>query len=51
MNTYEASVRIESSGMVINTLINAENSQQAYFLLQGLYGQDNVVFLPVEVRQ
>lgn len=50
MNTYEASVRIESSGMVIKTQINAETSQQAYFLLQGLYGQDNVIFLPTEVR-
>ena len=50
MNTYEASVRIQSSGMVINTLITAENSMQAYFLLQGLYGKDNVIFLPTEVR-
>lgn len=31
MNTYEASVRIESSGMVIKTQIIAETSQQAYF--------------------
>ena len=36
--------------MVIKTCVNAESLQQAYFLLQGLYGQDAVVHQPTEVR-
>ena len=50
MNTYEAYVRIECNGMVVKTYVNAENSQQAYFLLQGQYGENNIVHLPSEVR-
>ena len=51
MNTYEAYVKVEHNNMVIKTLIRAENSQQAYFLLQGQYGQSNVVHLPQEVHK
>jgi hypothetical protein len=50
MNTYEAYVRIECNGMVVKTYVNAESSQQAYFLLQGQYGENNIVHLPSEVR-
>ena len=50
MNTYEAYVRIECNGMIVKTRINAENIQQAYYLLQGQYGENNIVHLPLEVR-
>ena len=50
MNTYEAYVRVELNNMVIKTMIRAENSQQAYFLLQGQYGQNNVVHMPREIN-
>ena len=50
MNTYEAYVRIECNGMIVKTTLSAENAQQAYFLLQGQYGQHNVVHPPSEVR-
>ena len=46
MNTYEAYVRITCNGMVIKTWIKANSNQEAYFLLQGQYGQDNIVTLP-----
>ena len=49
MKTFEAYVRIETSGYVIKTVIQAENSQAAYFLLQGQYGSTNVVHFPREV--
>ena len=49
MKTFEAHVRIQSSGYIVNTVVQAENSQAAYFLLQGQYGQNNVVHLPREV--
>jgi hypothetical protein len=50
MNTYEAYVCIECNGMVVKTYVNAESSQHAYFLLQGQYGENNIVHLPSEVR-
>jgi hypothetical protein len=49
MKTFEAYVRIQSSGYIVKAIIQAENSQAAYFLLQGQYGQNNVVHLPHEV--
>lgn len=49
MNTYEAYVRITCTGMVVKTWVLANNSQDAYFLLQGQYGQDNIVHLPTKV--
>jgi len=49
MKTFEAYVRIQSSGYIVKTVVQAENSQAAYFLLQGQYGQNNVVHLPREV--
>ncbi|MBU3613304.1 hypothetical protein ICN46_00140 [Polynucleobacter sp. Latsch14-2] len=49
MRTFEAYVRIESSGYIVKTVIKAENSQAAYFLLQGQYGQNNVVHSPREI--
>jgi len=38
MKTFEAYVRIQSSGYIVKTVVQAENSQAAYFLLQGQYG-------------
>ena len=49
MRTFEAYVRIESSGYIVKAVIKAENSQAAYFLLQGQYGQNNVVHSPREI--
>jgi len=49
MKTYEAYVRTMPDGIIVRTIIHAENSQAAYFLLQGQYGQNNVVHLPREV--
>ena len=48
MKTFEAYVR--ANGYVVNRRIVAENSQDAYFLLQGQYGADNIVHLPCEVN-
>jgi len=50
MKKFEAYVRINSSGLIIKTLVEAENSQAAFYLLQGQYGTNNVVHLPQEVR-
>ena len=47
MRTFEAYVR--ANGYVVKTRVMAESSQDAYFLLQGEYGADNIVHLPVEV--
>jgi hypothetical protein len=47
MRTFEAYVR--ANGYVVKTRVMAESSQDAYFLLQGQYGADNIVHLPVEV--
>ena len=49
MKNFEAYVRIESNGFVVRTVIAADNSQAAYFLLQGQYGANNVVHLPMEI--
>jgi len=49
MKTFEAYVRIQPQGWVVKTRVVAENSQDAYFLLQGQYGSDNIVHLPTEV--
>jgi hypothetical protein len=47
MKTFEAYVRV--NGYVVKTRIAAESSQDAYFLLQGQYGTDNIVHFPTEV--
>mgnify|MGYP007031261776 FL=1 len=47
MRTFEAYVR--ANGYVVKTRVMAESSQDAYFLLQGQYGADNIVHLPVEI--
>ena len=47
MRTFEAYVR--ANGYVVKTRVMAESSQDAYFLLQGQYGADNIVHLPAEV--
>ncbi len=49
MKTYVAYVRIQPQGWVVETQILANSSQDAYFLLQGQYGANNVVHLPTEV--
>lgn len=49
MNTYEAYVRVNYNDLVIKTVVIAENSQDAYFLLQSQYGKDNVIYLPLEI--
>ena len=46
MKTFEAYVR--AGGVVVKTVIVADNAQAAYFLLQGQYGKDNIVHLPTE---
>lgn len=48
MKTFEAYVR--AGGVVVKTLIIAGDSQAAYFLLQGQYGNENIVHLPTEVN-
>ncbi len=47
MKTFESYVRIGE--FVIKTIVIAASSQDAYFLLQGQYGANNVVHLPMEV--
>lgn len=47
MKTYEAYVR--AGGFVVKAIVVADNSQAAYFLLQGQYGKENIVHLPTEV--
>jgi hypothetical protein len=47
MKTFEAYVR--AGGFVVKTQVFADNSQDAYFLLQGQYGKENIVHLPSEV--
>ncbi len=47
MRAYEAYVRV--NGHVVKTRVYAENSQAAYFLLIGQYGQTNIVHLPIAV--
>lgn len=47
MKTFEAYVR--AGGFVVKTQVVADNSQDAYFLLQGQYGKENIVHLPTEV--
>jgi hypothetical protein len=47
MKTFEAYVR--AGGFIVKTIVVAENSQAAYFLLQGQYGNDNIVHFPAEV--
>jgi hypothetical protein len=47
MNTYEAYVRVMPSNMVVKTHVCADSTQSALFLLQGMYGSDNVVHLPM----
>ena len=47
MKTFEAYVR--ANGYVVRTRISADNARDAYFLLQGQYGADNIVHLPTEV--
>ena len=49
MKTFEAYVR--AGGFVVKTVIVADDSQAAYFLLQGQYGKENIVHLPTEVSQ
>jgi hypothetical protein len=49
MKTYESYVRIQPQGWVVKTRVIAESSQEAYFLLQGQFGNDNIVHLPTEV--
>jgi hypothetical protein len=47
MKTFQAYVW--AGGYVVKTLVFADSSQSAYFLLQGQYGADNIVHLPTEV--
>lgn len=49
MNTYEAYVRTQPSNMVVKTQVQADSNQAALFLLQGMYGEHNVVHLPTLV--
>jgi len=49
MKQFVAYVRIQPSGLVIKTMVMAENNQAVNFLLQGQYGQNNVTHLPQEV--
>lgn len=48
MKIFEAYVR--ANGYVVKTRLNAENSHDAYLLLQGQYGTDNIVHFPREVN-
>ena len=48
MKTFEAYVR--AGGFIVKTVVVADDSQAAYFLLQGQYGKDNIVHLPTEVN-
>jgi hypothetical protein len=49
MKPFEAYVRIEANGCIVKTIVQAQDSQSAYFLLQGQYGANNVIHLPCEV--
>jgi hypothetical protein len=47
MKTFEAYVR--ANGYVVKTRIVADNDLDALFLLQGQFGSDNIVHLPIEI--
>lgn len=49
MKAFEAYVRIQASGFIVKTVVQAESIQAAYFLLQAQYGQNNVVHMPREL--
>lgn len=46
MNTYEATVRVQSNNMYVKTRVQANTAQDALWLLEGQYGVGNVVTLP-----
>lgn len=48
MNTYSAYVR--ANGFVVQTQIRAGNVHDAIALLKGMYGNDNLVHLPMQVN-
>lgn len=50
MNTYRAYVRVPfgDSTTVVETAVQAQNTNAATFLLQGMYGRDNVMSIPIQ---
>lgn len=50
MNTYRAYVRVPfgDSTTVVETAVCADNTNAAIFLLQGMYGRDNVMGIPTQ---
>jgi hypothetical protein len=52
MNTYVAYVRVTTasgSTAVVKTMVQAENTMEANWLLEGQYGVGNVVHQPQQV--
>ena len=47
MKQFKATVKV--SGLVMNTIVFAENVNFAFKLVQSLYGANNVVSPPVQV--
>ena len=50
MNIYRAYVRVPFgySTTVVETAVHADNTNAAIFLLQGMYGRDNVMGIPIQ---
>ena len=51
MNTYKALVRVPdgNSSIVVETAVQSTDINSACYLLNGLYGQDNVISLPQKI--
>lgn len=51
MNTYSAYVRVPfgDSTTVVETAVQAQNTNAAMFLLNGMYGRDNLMSIPQQV--
>jgi hypothetical protein len=47
MKQFKATIKV--SGLVMNTIVFAENSMLAFKLVQSLYGANNVVSPPIQI--
>ena len=51
MNTYSAYVRVPfgDSNTIVETAVQAQNTNAATFLLHGMYGRDNLMSIPKQI--
>ena len=47
MKQFKATIKV--SGLVMNTIVFAENSMLAFKLVQSLYGANNVLSPPIQI--